>query len=72
MLALYTIYDHPADYPDGFAVREWRIEAGGESPVSGGVVVKPTLKEARDALPLGVICIAKSKADDPTIVESWL
>lgn len=69
-LQMFTIYDHPDDYPSGFMVREWAISAGGMTPLRAWRV--DDLEAARDLLPRrDLIRIARAEQDDPVIVESW-
>lgn len=70
----YVIYKHPADYPDHYVVRAWRIETGRE-PLAGFVKLADTLEEARQLVPierLGLVRIERSPEDDPVIQETWL
>lgn len=70
-LSTYTIYDHPRDYPDSWVVRRWQVVGAG--PVDAGVVaLAPTLEEARQAVPPGLVCLERSQDDDLTIVETWI
>lgn len=69
-MKLWTIYDHPDDHPDSFAVREWTIGNGTTTP--GTVTLAPTLYEARLLVPAGKFPIGRDDTDDPKIVETWL
>lgn len=67
----YTIYDHPADYPDQFVVRAWAVSEGvviAYAPVG----FADTLEDARYLIPQGRTRIDRTQQDDPVIVESWL
>lgn len=71
-LSTWTIYDHPSDCPDHFAVRETVIRAGGMEPQLG-VKLFWTLEGARIWLESqGLTCIPRSPEDDPVIVETWI
>lgn len=68
---LYTIYDHPKDYPDSFVVREWQVTEGASIPC--GAWQHETLEAARDQMRLrGLICVPRHVDDDLNIVECWL
>lgn len=67
----WTVYDHPADFPDKFVVRGWRVE-NGLAVALEDVVIVDTLDEARAAIPEGLRAIPRLKDDDPVIVESWI
>ena len=67
-LTVYTIYDHPTDYPEHFVVRKWK-----NNSISDGILgISKTLEGARKLLPEGCAVIPKDDGDDPKIVESWL
>lgn len=70
-LRLWTIYDHPADFPEVFVVRGFTAEVGG--PIADRHVrTATTLDGARSLVPPGLVCIARYPTDDPKIVETWL
>jgi hypothetical protein len=66
-LSIYVVYDHPKDYPDSFVVREWHYN----TPTMN-VQTAPTLAEARQLIPFGLVRLHRSEGDDHTIVETWL
>lgn len=70
-LVMYTIYDHPADFPNNYIVRSWMVKA---AKVESGEVIAmcDTLAEARACLPQGSTRLPRDVNDDPVIVESWL
>lgn len=67
-----VIYDRPADYPNGFLVRNWVIKAGMTIPgkVLGHSLA--TLDEARALVPEGMYCLGRMPDDEPQIVEVWI
>jgi hypothetical protein len=69
-LPVYTLYDHPTDYPDKWVIRLFV----GADPTSG-IWLADTLHEARtiiNAIAPGTVCLARHPTDDPKIVETWL
>jgi hypothetical protein len=70
VLAVFTIYDHPLDHPDGFLVRRWVVTNG--EPLPREWRKAATLEEARTLLPPGLHCLGRNPDDDPKIVESWI
>lgn len=66
---MWTIYDHPADYPRHFVVRSYLVGREGEG--SSRVQLADSLEEARACVPPGLFCMARSPDDDPPIVETW-
>lgn len=69
-LDLFTIYDHPRDYPESFVVRHWTLCAGILIPGERLAVV-PTLADARAAIPSGLENFGRDETDDPAITETW-
>lgn len=69
-LTIWTIYDRPADFPEGFVVRPWTVTRGGVVP--GGAYVAPSLEDARAAVPAGLFRMDRAPDDDARIVETWL
>lgn len=72
-MLLWTIYDHPDDYPEHYVVREWAASPDGVT--SHGAVTFDTLEDARAAIrkrgPL-MMCMERDPSADPKIVETWL
>jgi len=69
-LPMWTIYDHPVDYPRHFAIRA-AIVSLVETMPSDRVQLADTLEEARKLVPPGLFCQPRSPGDDPVIVETW-
>ena len=70
-LDMFSIYDHPLDYPDKWAVRRWIISTkGGEKSAELGLA--DSLEEARSLVPQGKVRVPRFAEDDPKIVEVWL
>ena len=72
ILSVWTIYDHPSDWPGGFVAR--RLEARTDHTVvaTADAVFAPTLEAVRAKLPQGLDCVTRCPGDDPKIVESWI
>jgi hypothetical protein len=67
-LTLWTVYDHPKDYPDGFIARMHEVVGGPTNRTHTG-----TLRELREIFRrAGLVCLARSADDEPQIVESWV
>lgn len=70
MLKIWTIYDHPKDFPDSFVARKFI----GYEPTKE-ILVAGTLPEIRQVIKKSsgkLHRIHRSPDDDPKIVESWL
>jgi hypothetical protein len=72
-LAIWTVYDHPLDYPDKFVARRFDVDANGARP-SASIIITPDLETLRDILQfeMHLTCYTRAPTDDPNIVESWL
>jgi hypothetical protein len=70
-LPMWVVYDHPSDYPQQYVARQHIIGVAGQRPT--GRMMAGTLDSIRAALAnLDLVCLARSEADDPVIVETWL
>ena len=68
---LWTIYDHPTDYPDTFVARRF-VVGGGEEHATNDVITG-SLAGIRDSMEeLGLYCIGREPGDHPNVVETWL
>lgn len=70
-LEMWTVYDHPLDYPDGFVARK-SIVGASMTTITREMFEADTLDELRALLPAGLYRIHRYEQDDPMIVEVWL
>ncbi len=71
-LVLWTIYDHPVDYPNDFVARAHAIRRGSSEPTDQ-VIFAPDLEALRALLRQhGLYCLGRQADDQPQIVESWI
>jgi hypothetical protein len=70
-LQLWTIYDHPSDFPDCFVARLSLVSRGGII-TTRETLTAPTLEALRSQLPPGLYRLNRDPYDDPVIVEVWL
>lgn len=68
-LSIWTVYDHPSDWPDYFVARRHLVPGG---PTDNIMVAKDldALRETMESV--GLVKMHRSAADEPTIIESWL
>lgn len=71
VLVMWTVYDHPRDYPTKFVARRSEIR-GGVAYMTNDMFVADSLDELRAWLPPGMSRMSRFPADDPVIVEVWL
>lgn len=71
-LSMWTVYDHPRDYPKGFIARRFEVDGRGARPTRD-VMVSDDLDALRLMLmKRGLTALARNEEDDPKIVETWL
>lgn len=68
---IWTIYDHPKDYPDSFVARR-SVIGKHETITTTDMFVADTLDELHALLPPGMAWIPRMKMDDPKIVGVWI
>lgn len=69
-LVMWTIFDHPRDYPAGFIARKFIVSNGKVHPTEEALQGE-TLESVQQQLPPGLFCLGRSPGDDSKIVESW-
>lgn len=71
-LYMWTVYDHPKDFPHNYVAREWAITAEGTHS-TGRLIVGPTLPPLQQALEQrGLVKLMRHPSDDSVILETWL
>jgi hypothetical protein len=71
-LEMWTIYDHPKDYPDCFVARMHVARREGVEP-STQILTADTLDALRGIMEMrGLVCLTRDPNDDAKIVETWL
>lgn len=71
-LDMFTIYERPRDYPNGYVVRRSVVRPNNVIEVDAVAQYAATLGAARALVPVGKIRMARDPNDDPAIVEVWL
>lgn len=72
-LSIYTVYDHPSDYPDKYVCRRCKIIEGGKIIDDGFLMISENLELIREQmLYMGLILIPRDASDDPVIIESYI
>ena len=67
-LEIWTVYDHPSDFPDKFVARLFL----NDQPTTA-VLVADDLKTIRGQLRnKGFTRLMRAEEDDPVIVETWI
>ena len=67
-VTIWTVYDHPRDYPREFVARKW---VGDQATPE--IICAHTLGALRASMQAkGLYRLARHDSDDPVIVETWL
>ena len=71
-LVMWTIYDHPADYPDSFVARRWVVDAQGARSTDRVLVSDDVNWLRRQFIEDGLSCLVRDARDDPAVMETWV
>jgi hypothetical protein len=74
-LLMWTVYDHPADYPDGYIARLFTVTEAGPVPTGHTMQGKGDfgLHLIRRFMERqGFACLHRNEEDPPQIMETWL
>jgi hypothetical protein len=72
-LAMWTVYDHPHDYPEHYVARLWIADRDGVH-TTASLLLSGELQTLRHVLEIDMhlICLTRNELDDPKIIETWL
>lgn len=72
-MLIWTIYDHPPDFPNHYVAREWRVTFDDEQ-LTGQALAATRLETVRkDLSELGLVMFApRAEEDHPSVVETWI
>jgi len=71
-LTMWTVYDHPRDFPNHFVARCFQIKADA-AVATKSVVTADKIETIRSVMQrMGKVCLQRDPNDDPKIVEVWL
>lgn len=73
-LFIYTVYDHPLDYPDSYVVRKWNVVDGNTIPDLKVLIVSKDINIIRGMLvgEMGLTLMPRMPEDDPKILETYV
>lgn len=71
VLNIWTVYDHPADFPHSYVARRFEVDEDGSHVTDD--IVQGELQIIRESFRYcGLVCLMRSDDDDPKIMECWL
>lgn len=71
-LEMWTVYDHPTDWPDGYIARKWVILPTGPHATDECIVATGVSAIRNRFEEMGLVKLARSPEDDPSIMETWV
>jgi hypothetical protein len=72
-LGIWTVYDHPCDYPDLYVARLFTVGPGGVTTATAQIAASTDLDVLREALAdRGLVKLDRFPEDDPATLETWL
>jgi hypothetical protein len=73
VLTMWTIYDHPRDFPSSYVARCWENSARYREPIATDKAIEGELSMLRHLFAdCGLACLTRNEGDDPKIVETWV
>jgi hypothetical protein len=69
-IEIWTVYDHPRDYPRNFVARKF-INDKPTNNIIQGLSLDEVRKKILDINP-NLTCFTRQPNDDPIILETWL
>ena len=71
-LTIWTIFDKPKDFPEGYIARRFEVSEGGRTLATRDTLTGK-LEDIRMALEkAGLMKMAREDGDEPQIVENWV
>lgn len=67
-LSVWTVYDHPRDWPDYYVAREWKLD----EPTDNFECYRDLERLRRAMQTKGLVRLERNPGDDPVILETWL
>lgn len=71
-LVMWTVYDHPRDFPHSFVARKLVVGRDGAIDTSQVIVCRQVVLIREWMQRRGFWCMPRQAADDPVILEVWL
>jgi hypothetical protein len=71
ILSMWTIYNHPRDFPDSFVAR--RFEVAMEPVATNDIIIARELDPLRTTMmEAGLVVMTRNERDEEQIVETWV
>lgn len=70
-LVMWSIFERPADFPDGFIARKFVITSGEVTPTRDAMVCRQLEPIRNEMMRRGLYCLPREERDPPMLLESW-
>lgn len=71
-MSMWSLYDHPSDFPNSYIARRWEIRGDGHFP-TGDMLISADLEGLENQLErMGLVKLMRMEGDDPVIMSTWL
>lgn len=71
-LVMWTVYDHPTDFPNDYVARKWELDSTGVH-ATDEVILHRRLAAVRGQMRVrGLTRLPRFPQDEPKIIEVWL
>ena len=73
-LSIYTVYDHPLDYPNSYVVKKWICNVNPPVQDSNFLIIGEDLDRIREMLvmEMGLTVLPREINDDLVILENYI
>lgn len=71
VLAIWTVYSHPSDFPNNYVARRCEVN-GGDLQHTGDIMLGELSMIRASFLQAGLVCLPRNDDDEAHIVECWL
>jgi hypothetical protein len=72
VLSMWTIYDHPRDFPDSYVARRFEVTEEGSFPTTDTIVGHELESLRLTMIEAGLVTIGRDESDESQIIETWL
>jgi hypothetical protein len=71
VLSMWTVYDHPRDFPHSYVARRFEVGQDGAHPTEDFIqgdlaIIRKSFSQC------GLVCLTRDESDEPQIMETWL
>jgi hypothetical protein len=74
ILRMWTVYDHPTDYPHSYVARLFEVYSDASIKATGSIIVANDIETLQEIMEfqMHLTRLSRFPEDDPKIVETWM